>query len=622
MLVLLLPIVTSQTFQILLPPATPTTTDVVPGPLPTAANLTAQPLPDPPSPALSSVTYTVADTPPDGAYMSIGVPSNLLGISIELSVANDYLGDKIGEPAYQLLNYLEAIRVRAGQGAVLRIGGNTQDTAIYDVNYGGVIEKIGGGMSNGVPVTPTVEYSTTVFNLIAQVAIAVDSKVIWGVNMVNDSAGFTTPMIAALRDVIKSNLLFYLVGNEPDRYESTGRRMANYTQEQYLEEWGNLTSKIITTDYSDAPRQFAAPSVCCYWTTEQILSAGMLSRFTDRLSAITAIQYPQSLCSDHAPYGHAGYMNQSAILAFTSYDTDAVTTAVEANIPYYIVETNSASCVGVQDVADTFTTAVWSVNMALQFAYRNHTGVLLHNGGQSTLYNIFTPPAYNFTTTAWRTHPIFYSLLVVAEALRSSNDITNVTVTDQLLPSNLAAAYNIYEDGAVLKKVFINMVNDPSGGNDLKINFPTPASSPSSVAYKILTAPTLAEKENITWAGQTFGYYSEGLLVNDETILQAPCQGGNCTISVPAPGVALVFLSDTLESQETPTVSAFQPVGTNNPQIILSSNGDRGRRGGATSKNSARSAAPPALKAPSKAVTLIQSISVAVSFAALAVLLC
>jgi len=388
-----------------------------------------------------------------------------------------------------------------------------------------------------------------------------------------------------------------------------------------LDEWGNLTSKIISSDYEDVPRQFAAPSVCCYWTTQQILDAGMTSRFNDRLSAITAIQYPQSLCSDHAPYGHAGYMNQSAIVAFTSYDADAVATAVQSNIPYYIVETNSASCVGVQDVADTFTSAIWSVNMALQFAYRNHSGVLLHSGGQSTLYNIFTPPAYNFTTTAWRTHPIFYSILVVAEALRSSDDVARVTVTDQLLASNVAAAYNIYENGNVMKKVLINMVNDPSGGNDLKVQFNAPSGSPSSVAYKILTARTLAEKENVTWAGQTFGYYSEGKLYNNETILRAPCTGNTCSLSVPAPGVAIVFLNSALQDEETHTATAFYPVGTNNPQIVLGSNGGRGRKGGATSRNSAKSAASFSAQAPDKLILMIQPLAVIAICAALAMLL-
>lgn len=211
LIVLLIPLVSSQSFQILLPPATPTTTDVVPGPLPSAANLAVQPLPPLPDVALGTQTFSVPDTPADGSVMSMGIPANMLGISIELSVANDFLGDKIGEPAYQLLNYLESIRIRAGTGAILRVGGNTQDTAIFDTSYTGVIEKFGGGIINGVPVTPTIEYSEVVFNLIAQVAQKVDSKVIWGVNMVNESAGFTVPMVASVRKTLEDNILFYLV---------------------------------------------------------------------------------------------------------------------------------------------------------------------------------------------------------------------------------------------------------------------------------------------------------------------------------------------------------------------------------------------------------------------------
>lgn len=347
----------------------------------------------------------------------------------------------------------------------------------------------------------------------------------------------------------------------------------------------------------------------------------MSSRFLDRLSAITAIQYPQSLCSPNRPYGHEGYMNQTAIVNFAAYDRDAVITAIALNIPYYLVETNTASCVGVKDVSDTFTSAIWSVNMAMQSAHQNHSGVLLHNGGQSTLYNVFFPPAFNSTTTAWRTAPIFYSFLVVAEALRASDDMTRVTVTDQRLGSNLAAAYNIYENGRVVKRVLINMANDPSGANNLRVEFPSPLGSPTSVAYKILSAPSLAEKENVTWAGQTFGYYSDGMLIQNETILQAPCQSGSCSLSVPAPGVALVFLEGVQDAQETSTATAFYPVGTNNPQIVLGSNGGRGRRGGATSKGSARSAAIPVAPAPGKWATLIQATATVAAFAALATLL-
>ncbi|PWN36622.1 uncharacterized protein FA14DRAFT_115618, partial [Meira miltonrushii] len=512
----------------------------------------------------------------------IPVPANLLGLSLELSVANDFVGDKIGEPAYQLLNYLNSIRLRAGRGALLRIGGNTQDTAIFNQSFTGILQKSGGGFSNGVPITPSLEYGNLIFELIDQVATAVDSEVIWGVNMVNYTAPFTVPMVKEARDALGDSLSFYLVGNEPDRYEYTGRRPANYTIADYLSEWGDLTERITAADYADNPKQFAAPSVCCNWQTQEVLNAGMLSNYSDRLAAITAIQYPQSRCSSTAPYTADGYMNQTNINAFCTYDADAVQTAVNSGIPYVLVETNTASCIGIVDVSDTFTAAIWSVNMALQFGYRNHSGVLLHSGGQSTIYNTFTPPAYNssnriVSAKAWKTGPIFYSTLVVAEALHPSDGKASVTISDQLIQSDVLAAYNVYENGQIAKQVFINMINDPSGANNFNVQFPQPSNQPASVAYKLLVAPTLAEKENITWAGQSFGWWSEGILEGTETVLQAPCNNGQCTLSVPAPGVALAFINQASQPEATITSTAFHPVGTQNPQIVLDSNGERGR---------------------------------------------
>lgn len=590
------PLVNGQQFAIFPPPATPTSPNVLGGPPPAPANLTIAPLPAPPDPAIGTQTTTIGNTPPEGIIPGIPVPANLLGLSLELSVVNDFVGDKIGEPAYQLLNYLNSIRVRAGRGAILRIGGNTQDTAIYNDSFTGILHKTGGGMSNGVPITPSLEYGSLIFELIDQVATAVQSEVIWGVNMVNYTAPFTVPMVKEARDALGDSLSLYLVGNEPDRYEFTGRRGANYTIAQYLSEWNDLTERIATADYADKPKQFGAPSVCCNWQTQQVLDAGMLTEFSDRLAAITAIQYPQSRCSATTPYTADGYMNQTNINAFCSYDADAVTTSVNSGIPYLLVETNTASCIGIEDVSDTFTSAMWGVNMALQFAYRNHSGVLLHSGGQSTIYNTFTPPAYNasnriVSAKAWRTGPIFYSTLVLAEALHPSDGKALVTVSDQTVQSDVLAAYNVYENGQIARQVFINMINDQSGANNFNVQFPQPSNQPASVPYKLLVAPTLAEKDNITWAGQTFGWWSEGILEGTEQVLQAPCANGQCTLSVPAPGVALAFINQASQPEATISSTAFHPVGTQNPQIVLDSNGERGRRGGATSRGSAKSAA-------------------------------
>ncbi|PWN88649.1 hypothetical protein FA10DRAFT_268812 [Acaromyces ingoldii] len=589
-----------QSFPILLPPATPTSTDMAVGPPPPASNLTAQPLPAPPQPALGTQQFTIQLVPPDpSVYQSIPVPANFLGISLELSVADDYLGQEIGEPNYQFLNYLNNIRIRAGVGPVLRIGGNTQDTAIYNESFAGIITKLHGGYSEtGVPITPSIEYGASIFALTAQVVHSVDAHVVWGVNMVNNTASFTVPMVSSIRKALGDQLLLLLVGNEPDRYTITGARPQSYSIENYLDEWRDLTDRIIAADYRDAPKQFVGPSICCYWTTQQVMDGGMRSRFSDRLKAVSAISYPQTLCSPNVVLGHPFYTNQSQIVNFATAQADAIGASVANNQPYYLVETNTASCVGLADVSDTFTAAIWAVNQALQFAYRNVTGMLLHNGGQSILYNLMTPPAYNATLRSWKTGPIYYSLLVVAEALRPSTQGAVVTVTDQWLPHANAAAYNIYENGQVARMVLINMVSDASGANSLNVHFEQPQGTGDTLPYKLLAAPSLAEKANITWAGQTCGYHSDGSLKGDEVTLHANCDNGNCTVAIPAPAVAIVYLNpggEQVAAEATASSTAFQPVGTQNAQIVLGSNGGRGRRGGTTSKGSLKSSSTTSL---------------------------
>jgi len=77
-------------------------------------------------------------------------------------------------------------------------------------------------------------------------------------------------------------------------------------------------------------------------------------------------------------------------------------------------------------------------------------------------------------------------------------------------------------------------------------------------AHRYLLAATVSQKGNFTWAGQTFGANFEsdgrprslgGGLSQNETVQTVTCipasaAGNNvCTIHVPAPGIALVFLN-------------------------------------------------------------------------------
>ncbi|KDN41240.1 glycoside hydrolase family 79 protein [Tilletiaria anomala UBC 951] len=583
----------APSLQIIAAPATPTSANATGPPIP-ALDSTAYPVPSPPSAAIGTTQLNLAYGQGDAPiYPGIPVLGNFLGLSIELSVVDEIIGKTSQKLNISFLNYISALATRSGMGPILRIGGNTQDTAIYNATSTvstDMIVKVSdhGYTDKGVPVTPSIEYNDLVFQAMQSLAQKLNTHFVWGLNMVNHTASFTELMVKTLNRYISDHVDLILVGNEPDRYPQTGNRPSDYDIPTYLDEWGDLTGRVMGDLIQ--PKLFTAPNVCCGWTTFSITEEnGMRERFKDRLKAISAIQYPQSLCSSNGVQGHEFYLNHTNTVTFAQYDADAIAAAVANQIPYYLVETNTASCIGINGVSNAFTSAIWGVDAALQLAYRNHTGVFWHTSGINTIYNVFTPPAYNATTKSWKTGPIYYSSLVVAEALASQTNSSQVL--DLQVDRDDASAYAIFENTVAKKVVLINMINDASGANTWTANIPA-QSGQTTVSYKLLAAQSVDSLDGITWANQTFGYWSDGVLQGAENIKTAACNDGQCPVQVPAPGVALVFLTpDVTEKAAVPT-QTFEPYGTDNPSIIVNSNGSRGNRLGATSKGSSSGALP------------------------------
>jgi len=69
---------------------------------------------------------------------------------------------------------------------------------------------------------------------------------------------------------------------------------------------------------------------------------------------------------------------------------DSTARAQEANKPFIMFETNTASCGGFPGVSDSYGAALWAMDYGFQMAYSNFSNALLHFGGQNTYYNPFT----------------------------------------------------------------------------------------------------------------------------------------------------------------------------------------------------------------------------------------
>lgn len=60
----------------------------------------------------------------------------------------------------------------------------------------------------------------------------------------------------------------------------------------------------------------------------------------------------------------------------------------KGRIPFYMFETNTASCGGFPGISDTYAAALWGVDYALQLGYANFTHAMFHTGGQNVYYNV------------------------------------------------------------------------------------------------------------------------------------------------------------------------------------------------------------------------------------------
>lgn len=89
---------------------------------------------------------------------------------------------------------------------------------------------------------------------------------------------------------------------------------------------------------------------------------------------------PQAVFSD--------YLNHTSGISIVAPYLNSTAFAQANEKPFIMFETNTASCGGFPGVSDSFGASMWAVDYALQMAYSNFTGALLHVGGVDDTYNV------------------------------------------------------------------------------------------------------------------------------------------------------------------------------------------------------------------------------------------
>ncbi|KAF8217291.1 hypothetical protein K438DRAFT_2007856 [Mycena galopus ATCC 62051] len=293
----------------------------------------------------------------------------------------------------------------------------------------------------------------------------------------------------------------------------------------------------------------------------RVRDTGLLTTFQNNI-AYMAIPSQQLCCHVRTARRHGyrrvlpRYLTHDAHTELLAPYLNSSMYAQTVNKPFLMFETNTASCGGFLAISDTFAAALWGLDYALQMAHSNFSGAMFHLGGQNVFYNPFTsPPTNESAFHQGSVGLLYYSALVMAEAIGPSN---NTQVLDYGVEnlSPYTPIYGIYENGTPVRVAIMNYLDDPTSTSNVSAVISIAgATIPSSVQAKRLSADSVTQKGNYTWAGQTFGTFfeSDGRPIGQEVIETVNCDttAATCTINVPAPGFALVFLNSDAATGDT-----------------------------------------------------------------------
>ncbi|CAL1715910.1 unnamed protein product [Somion occarium] len=507
---------------------------------------------------LGTINISFPEHPPQSA-LSNPVNDNFLGISWELSSFDTLWGFTADKLPDAMQNYLHNIRARISNPLRMRIGGNGMDISTYDPDKTDVMLQLTDpdAYFNDIPCT----FGPVFFDVLNAMSDKVgDMSYILGLPMRQPEFYDNAVLLAkAAQEKLGDKLDALLIGNEPDLYQKHGHK-DQYGISDYVPDIGGFLELMEDDDAFNANKtNVGGPTVCCNWNLDDVISAG-LDKYPYKY--YTYQHYPTHFCAGpNAENTNMTYFvthpNVRPYVHWEDGNWKGILEAKQAGVPVLMTEYNSVSCGG-SNISDTFAMPLWATDVALSAAGSNISGIFLHTREFDITYNLFDPPsAHDPNQTGWRTGPIYYTTLVVAETLSATGSV----VVDLELNSTHAVGYGVYDDNGDTrgKLVFINYASKetlPSSLSDRNTSytFHIPENVTDSIGVRYLVAPGLysgsrswgTEDETITWAGQTVGEVGD-LGGKQETSFIKCSQG--CDVDVPGPGLALVYLlSDTSDT--------------------------------------------------------------------------
>ncbi|PVH92704.1 glycoside hydrolase family 79 protein [Periconia macrospinosa] len=489
------------------------------------------------------------------------VLDSFVSFSLETAFFPDFAGN-LTSPNVFSRNLLESLKEYQGSMPHIRVGGNTQDYAIFDPSLKIATKGEYSSVSNDYPTTLSIGPS---FFESYQTWPGV--KFSHGFNLAKNSTTAVQALVDSISVACKAlsheNFLYWEMGNEPDLFKTSAQgivRPKSWTEADYVKEWNDristvksvLKSKCGDEWVSDARFKWLAPSFAGTGNSLNAVKSwnaglgrsGVIGKFSSHNYIGGATQPGVTLAGT--------LMNHGRTLSSISAHNDEHESLKSAGMDfdYILGEANSLYNQGKPGLSNSFGAALWGVDFNLMSAATNIKQVYMHQGTDYR-YASWQPIATKKTSIG--TKAPFYGNVAVAAAL---GDITKapVRVANIPLSHTTEAAYAIYANSTLARIMVINMnaynysVPTPSPRPVLSYNFTVPVSCKGSGAVERLMANGSDAVTGITYDGKSWNYeldMGKPKLLGNVTRGEIVYVGSNGDVSVPVPhsSAALVQLS-------------------------------------------------------------------------------
>ncbi|HEY0306724.1 MAG TPA: glycosyl hydrolase family protein [Acidobacteriaceae bacterium] len=482
-------------------------------------------LPTPVSSTIAAVAVTASSTP-----TSI-VPKNFVSFSLNVDVVTRQLGyspNNMNPIFYQVTKNITDIT-----------GIPMLDRFLHD--------------TAGVTVT------SSYLAIMAQFYKDTGTSMFVGINMSEDDPSGTAAGAAKTVAALPAAALVGLeLGNEPDLYVSGGYRTSPYGYTQYLaDETAYATAVLPQT----SGIKFAAP----VWT-------GGSSSFVDNLDDfITARQGDLSMVNIHY-YSGTGLdtvnpsnylLTDAALTRGQNYPThssiaNAVTAAKNAGIQHIRVgEINSITNGGLYGISDTFSSALWTMDIGMGYAKAGFTGVnYFLNPSVIDAYNALD---FNYTTSgSTRTYtlryvaPEYYGMLMLATMLQNDAGIISspITVVKTNGDTPTIKAWATKDGDGTIRVLLINKDETTGGpvtltmagrGNATVTRLSAPAWQSTWYDPKI-DAPKTSGFSGVNINGQTFDNSTDGKITGTAVPESIAPVSGIYTVNLPVANAVILTI--------------------------------------------------------------------------------